>query len=98
METDDQMAQRILRELPQTRVSDPALWVTCNIVVIEDIETAPWGVNAEFLTVPRVGEFVGGFGRVDSVSHGPMLPDGASLPYPYVTVFVSREGKNADRT
>lgn len=72
--------------------------IRCNIVVIEDMEQHPEGMNAEFLTVPRVGEFVSGFGRVDSVSHGPMLPDGSSLPYPYVTVFVSREGGNANRT
>lgn len=72
--------------------------VRCNVVVIEDMKLHPEGVNADFLTVPRVGEFVADFGRVMSVTHGPMLLDGSSLPYPYVLVFVSREPNNANRT
>jgi len=64
--------------------------LACNIVAIEDMKSHPEGVNAEFLAVPRVGEYVGNFGRVEQVNHGPaMLGDASSLP-PYVTLFVRR--------
>lgn len=76
----------------------PGAWVKCHVVVIEDIDTHPEGINAVFVAVPRVGEYVSGFGVVEEVTHGPTLPDGSSLPYPYVTLYVRRNARDAHRT
>ena len=99
----DEEVERIeadLREVSaKIRPTKPGPWIMCHIVVIEDIERHPEGTNAEFLAMPRVGENVTGFGVVEEVSHGPMLTGGgSSLPHPYVTLFVRREAKDANRT
>lgn len=94
MESDDEIAQRIAADLAdmneRDKLRNPA-WIKCTVVVIEDMEAHPEGTNVQFLSVPRVGEFVVGFGEVKSVSHSPMVPDGSTLPFPYVTLFVQSQ-------
>jgi hypothetical protein len=98
----DEETERIeadLREISaKISPTKPGPWIMCNIVVIEDMESRPWGTNAEFLAIPRVGEGVSGFGVVEEVSHGPALTGDSSRPTPYVTLFVRRGVQDAHRT
>lgn len=81
----DEIADQIIADLEKMNrhplTPSASSWIRCDIVVVEEMEARPWGHVAYFLVPPRVGEHVGEFGTVVSITHGPMLPEGSSLPY-----------------
>lgn len=72
--------------------------VTCHMVAIEDLEYDPIGNAAEFLELPRVGEYVNGYGTVVEIIHYPKTRDpDPAFETPMIQLYLSRE-PHANRT
>ncbi len=72
--------------------------VTCHIVVIDELEQGnPIGVDRRFEAVPRVGEYVFDFGRVEDVTHFPSEL-GDPSPENRVQIMIKGIAENAGRT
>jgi hypothetical protein len=91
---DDPIAAEIEADLRKitaaaiARAGDRRSWISCNVVVIEDMGHDPVGWWAEFRSVPHSGEWITGVGKVEQVHHT-AVKEGEGAP-PTITLFVRR--------